>query len=423
MATDVNVQYFSHLNGLNLGNNWGDMIRLLDTCLVNGLGFSSITAASIDSNGDINLTFFADHKALLFQIVELTGFTPANINGLYRIKGVPSSKQLILKAQLTGQTVLANGTAKLASLGYEIIFRDSGDVKRAYRAKNPSVNHPFIRVDETISDGTNSYTSTYAKYAMVGLIENMAHIDDYEDKSKLQLPLNTGNYKLNWRISGTGVGVLRGWSKWYFAARPIGSGGDDTVSPANGNRPFTLCGDKNAFYLLNSYDLTSRDKKINGCGLFNDNSIETSELIPNWFLMSHLDSSSANSSSQPYSIVGGSTLTYQKEQACFFIPRYNLTNRLSNNVKAYPIVPDYKTGHSDLNLTPIYEACFSIPIHDELARLRGDLKHINYVASSSMFAITTSTPRLSNNSMFVNESCYNPNGLYTGVSFYLGELE
>lgn len=423
MSTDVNVQYFSHLNGLNLGNNWGDMIRLLDTCLVNGLAFSSITAASIDSNGDINITFFAVHKALLFQIVELTGFTPANINGLYRIKGVPSSKQLILKAQLTGQTVLANGTAKLASLGYEIIFRDSGDVKRAYRAKNPSVNHPFIRVDETISDGTNSYTSTYAKYAMVGLIENMTHIDDVNDSSKLQLPLATLQFNRNWAISGTGASVNRGWSKWYFANRSISDSGSDSSSPTAGNRPFTICGDKNAFYLLNSYDLAARDKKVNGCGLFNDNSIETSELIPNWFLMTHLELATASSSSQPFSNIGGSTLTYQKEQACFFTTRFNLTTRISNHVKAYQITPDYRTGDSTLNLSPTWEAGLTIPFHDELSRLRGDLKHINYIASTSMFSMPTTTPRLSSNSMYVLDSSYNPNNYYTGVSFYLGELE
>jgi hypothetical protein len=74
MATDLKVQFFSHLNG-GL-NNWGDLIRLLDTCLVNGLAFTSVTAASIDANGDINLTFFAAHNAVLFQIVELSGFSP-----------------------------------------------------------------------------------------------------------------------------------------------------------------------------------------------------------------------------------------------------------------------------------------------------------------------------------------------------------
>ncbi|TNX85350.1 hypothetical protein FHY67_14955, partial [Acinetobacter radioresistens] len=76
MATDVDVQFFSHLNGLVLDHNWGDLIRLLDTCLVNGLPLTAITSATIDAQGDITLNLYADHKCLLFQIIELTGFAP-----------------------------------------------------------------------------------------------------------------------------------------------------------------------------------------------------------------------------------------------------------------------------------------------------------------------------------------------------------
>jgi hypothetical protein len=52
---------------------------------------------------------------------------------------------------------------------------------------------------------------------MVGLIENMTHIDDYQDTSKLQLPLDTNDFKKNWKITGTGATVVRGWSKWHWA--------------------------------------------------------------------------------------------------------------------------------------------------------------------------------------------------------------
>ena len=144
MATDVNVQFFSHLNGLALGNNWGDMIRLLDTCLVNGLALPNVTAASIDANGDINLTFFAAHNAVLFQIVELSSFpsvsvdgVTTSVNGKYRIKGAPTTTQLILKGNIVRNienpptvTFTSFGSAKLAPLGYDIIYRDAGDVKR-----------------------------------------------------------------------------------------------------------------------------------------------------------------------------------------------------------------------------------------------------------------------------------------------------
>ena len=106
MATDVDVQYFSHLNGLVLGNNWGDLIRLLDKALVTGVDFTQITAASIDAQGDVHITLFAAHNAMLFQVVELSGFTPNSLNQKYRIKGVPSTAQLILKPKdsITGTT-------------------------------------------------------------------------------------------------------------------------------------------------------------------------------------------------------------------------------------------------------------------------------------------------------------------------------
>ena len=68
MATDVGVQFFSYLNGLVLSNTWGDMIRLLDACLVNGVALPSVTSASVDEQGDVHLTLFAPHKALLLQV-------------------------------------------------------------------------------------------------------------------------------------------------------------------------------------------------------------------------------------------------------------------------------------------------------------------------------------------------------------------
>lgn len=430
MSTDVNIQYFSHLNGLALGNNWGDMIRLLDTCLVNGLAFSSITAASIDSNGDINLTFFADHKALLFQIVELTGFSPSEINGKYRIKGTPTTAQLILKAAHTGKTIATVGTAKLASLGYEIIFRDANDVKRVYRAKNPTAQHPFVRIDETISDGTNTYNSSYAKSAMVGLIENMAHIDDYLDPNKLQLPLDTSNFSKNWKINGTGTNVVRGWSKWYWATNEFNSSllseSQEPVA-ASWGRTFTLSGDKDSFYLLQNPVGIWEYKILNGCGLFN--SALADDVIPNWFLMT---TNNSNAASYGFYQVDGITpiVGYndiQKTQ--FIIPTYSLNERIKNNEYAYHLAPTYQSGKSNLytgNDVPALE----IPFYDSglmsngVKRLRGSLKHLYYAGKQTNANQTT--PILSGGSMYITDACYTASSTqssYGCVYFYLGELE
>lgn len=426
MPADVNVQFFSNLNNIPLGPNWGDLIRLLDKALVTGIDFSQVTAASINQNGDVLLTFYADHKALLFQIVELSGFIPASLNQKYRIKGVPSATQLTLRAHenISQTSITTIGTAKLAPLGYDIIFRDTNDIKRVYRAKNPTNTHPFIRVDESLSslDGTSSYNSAYAKYAVIGLLESMEHIDDFERSDVLQLPFNPNNPKATWSISGTGANVARGTSRWYYAARAISTNGADTQTPNNGNRAFTLVGDKNAFYLLNSYTNSDpRDKKINGCGLFD--SAMDSGLTPNWFLMTHIPTYTGVSNSVSFwSEPGGVTLLYQKENACFYVPAYNMINKLVAHTKAHAIMPDYRTGDSTLNLNPFMQACMTIPFHDSNNNLRGTLKHILYVASASFYPFTSTTPQPAGESMYVIDSAYTPNNNYTGVSFYLGEL-
>ena len=422
MATDVNVQFFSHLNGLVLGNNWGDLIRLLDVCLVNGLTLPGISSASINGTGDLILTFTTAHNCMLFQIVEMTGFSPSSLNMKYRIKGVPSNTQIILKAQLSGQTITANGTAKIASLGYEIIFRDVNDVKRVYRAKNPISVHPYIRVDETISDGSNIYSATYAKSAMVGLLENMTHIDDYQDTSKLQLPLDTNDFSKNWKINGTGNSVVRGWCKWYWAMQSGGwNTSADSTSPVNGNRAFTLIGDADAFYLLNQTDLGSTSRHLNGCGLFN--SALKNDVIPNWFLMSFEKFVAASvATNRPRTKTGTPLMRYSSEQITsnYFVPKFSELTKISDKTYAIPILPSNYSGADNLYSGSNVPA-LEIPFYDEQSYLRGTLFHVCYSGKNASPTATTTV--LSDNSMYVYDiASYgkSSNGMFY---FYLGEIE
>lgn len=424
MATDVDVQFFSHLNGLTLGNNWGDLIRLLDKALVTGIDFTQITAASIDAQGDVHITLYAAHNAMLFQVVELLGFSPASLNQKYRIKGVPSATQLILKPKtdIAERSITTTGTGKLASLGYEIIFRDTNDVKRVYRAKNPTAQHPFIRVDETISDGTNSYTSTYAKYAMVGLIENMTHIDDYEDTAKLQLPIDTVDFKKNWKIAGTGSTVVRGWSKWYWATSTTGPRNGGVVAgqtAVNGNRNFTLIGDSNAFYLLSPLVAASMEYKIlYGCGIYNS-SLKT-DVIPAWFLFASLNSVNAQTQDSPAK--GRLPLLYGDNERKFIIPTYDLTTKIKNHVYCNPILIDNYTGMPNSPLFNTSLAALEIPMYDENNVLRGTLKHVCY-SGNNLQSKTVTTPMLAENSMYIADSSISISNNLGGLYFYLGEIE
>lgn len=429
MATDVDVQYFSHLNGLTLGNNWGDLIRLLDTCLVNGLALPSVTSASIDAQGDITLNLYSAHNCLLFQIVELTGFNAVSlggetrqVNGKYRIKGLPSANQLILKGVVrtdtnpTAVNLISIGTAKLASLGYEIIFRDSADVKRVYRAKNPTSTHPFIRVDETISDETNSYTSTYAKYAMVGLLEHMNHIDDYENPEVLQLPFDPVDPAKNWKISGTGTAVVRGWASWVWNSASTNNDYMQLsgVAPAR-NINFTLAGDADAFYLLCGA-IGQAQKQMYGCGIY-DSSLVSAK--PPHFLFAQLGTDAASVTRHLGNYLGSSPL-HISESGCAFWT-YNIDPTQKNHITTVGITHTLTSGVTNIaasNTVPAIE----IPIRDA-AYLKGGLKHICYLAKN--MGLSNTSPIVDGLSIYVFEnvrSQANNQSTLGGFAFYLGEI-
>lgn len=427
MATDVDVQFFSHLNGLTLGNNWGDMIRLLDKALVNGIDFTQITAASIDTQGDVHITLYSAHNAMLFQVVELSGFTPASLNQKYRIKGVPNTTQLILKPKLdiTERSITTIGAGKLSALGYDIIFRDAADVKRVYRAKNPTAQHPFIRVDESIASDTGSYTSTYAKYAMVGLLEHMNHIDDYQNPSVLQLPLDPSDPAKNWKITATGTTARRGWSRWYWARNSDTVGySNDNEAPSTGSRSFTICGDSNAFYLQTAVSVTSNGAKgkiVNGTGLFNDPDLAS--LTPSWFLMSTLADMSANYNFSFFylgtTFPGILPLSYADSHAKFLILKKSLDGLARAQTQATPILIDNASGASS-KFNSGEAAFLTVPFGDVDKYIRGTLPHILY--SSTNITGSATKPLLAGNQMYVTDVAFTVN-LGGGFGYYLGELE
>lgn len=420
MATDVDVQFFSHLNGLALGNNWGDLIRLLDKALVNGIDFTSITAASIDAQGDVHITLYAAHNAMLFQVVELSGFTPASLNQKYRIKGVPNATQLILKPHTTiVETSIATvGAGKLAPLGYEIIFRDANDVKRVYRAKNPTSQHPFIRVDESLSDGTNSYNSSYAKYAMVGLLEHMDHIDDYQNPDVLQLPFDPSDPSKNWKITGTGTGVVRGWSRWYYAlatAPQAGGNHYDSDAPVAGGRSFLITGNLDAFYFQGQNN-PGTSAYLRGCGIFNSSLPDS--IIPNWFLMSTLKTVGASTGSVFRSIIGSVPFYHSTTTASFFVPTFNEADKLAGHVRAEPIIPSLSSGIANV-YSANSVAALEVPFFDASKFLRGSLKHVYYNGKSVSSEPSVPTPLIVGGSVFL----IFPDATVSTVIYYLGELE
>lgn len=414
--SNLGAQYFSHLNGLSLTNSWGEMIRILDICLVDGLTLPPITSAEVGELGDIVLDFSSNHNCQLFQIVELMGF--AEFTGEYRVKGVPSSTRIVLKATFAAQVISVLGSARIAPLGYETVFTATD--KRVYRAKNPESNHPYIRVDESLQ-GVGSYTATYQKFAMVGLLESMSHIDDVNNPDVLQLPFTPSNPSRNWDITGTGGAVVRGWSKWFWGRNgnsPTDSWEEATLSTSFSNRRFTLVGDKDAFYLQIQAHNNGTHKTVYGTGIFDSGM--SNAVIPNWFLMTTLREGSASSGYNFSSVNGGMPLGFDETRSRFFTTRFSIENPLSAHVDAQPIMPSYYSGQSNLYSANNVSG-LEIPFKDTLNYLRGTLKHILF--SGKSFTQTQTTPVLDDANMYVVDSYYGASGTTCNMLYYLGELD
>ena len=429
MAIDLRVQYFSHLNGLNLNVAWGSLLSLYDTCLVTGLELSGVVAGTV-VGGDLELEFLSNHQCLLFQIVELRNFQPEIFNTRYRVVGVLIPTKLVLKGEaILNDNPTVVGQAKLSPLGYETIF--SAEKKRVYRAKSASSYHPYIRMDETITDGSNVYNANYSRSLMIGLIEDMVHIDDYENPDKLQLPPTASNLKENWQIVGAGTTVVRGRCKHYW-----GMGGSSFASAVETTQayiaesvpiPFTLVGDEDAVYVHNSVTVGAtsqlQNKALRGFGIMD--AVTDSSIIPPWFLMVPDRKGIPADTSKTLYDVGGMPLSYGGGAQRFLMPRYTPLAKMSDSIDVTPIMPDNSTGRTDL-FSNTHCAALQIPVYDSLGNLRGTLKHVCYSGNSRGFIETL--PLLSGNSMYVADNVYGRFGSgsasgESSVYHYLGELE
>lgn len=285
-------------------------------------------------------------------------------------------------------------------------------------------------MDETLVDGSNSYSDTYSRSLMVGLIENMAHIDDYENTSKLQLPLNTANFKENWQISGTGSSVIRGRCKHYWAmgGAAFAAAIETNTTYVSGTTllPFTMCGDRQAVYMCNPVTVGNtgqlKYKSLRGFGLFE--SATDDSIIPPWFLMlPDRQATGANTSKTLYD-VGGMPLTHSINGSKFHITKYTPLAKISNSTTAIPVLPDFASGNSNI-LGNTACAALEVPIYDSDKNLRGNLKHVCY-SGNSRGSINT-TPILSGSSMYVSDAVYGATGVGAAgdgsIYFYLGELD
>lgn len=295
MVTNKTVKFFTsdNNNAPQLQNASGSMITLLDACLVTGIQVGVIN--SLSSTGlEATAVFGLPHNLKKYQVVRVSGATQAEYNGDFKIKQVVNATTIKFELNSVASVANASGTINcmLAPLNWDKPFSSStalGGGRAAYRSKDETLsNRPFLRVvDERIS----SYSNNYAKYAKVGIVEEMTGIDVMQG---VQAPYIASATTRNWNPTGSGVNIKNGWAKWYYYT--LGEYNYDSISLVDyetENRSWMVIGTESAFYILNDVDnqknIPDEEKELAFCygfGAFNP--IANDDLFTHFLLASNV---------------------------------------------------------------------------------------------------------------------------------------
>lgn len=242
------IKYFSstHANAPTIGNNWGDLTSLLDALLVNGYNLK--TVASITRSGSTaTATVSAGHSYHVGAIVKIEGAAQADYNGEFEVLTADSTTFTYAVSGSPASPATGTISAKIAPLGFEI-YQTDGAHKRAYRSTDAASSKPVLLVNAG-AKGTNpagtTYDTTWAKWANVGIVEDMTDINTIVGA---QAPYDPAYPTRNW--DGGGNANQYGWAKWYWAmADALYSENNQYGTIAAGNRIWVLVGDGRSFYL------------------------------------------------------------------------------------------------------------------------------------------------------------------------------
>src|SRR6218665_977632 len=157
--SDLTVKYFnSGMTGApQISNNWGDLVTMLDACLVNGFALKAIdTLTSV--GGVATATITSGHAYLPNQVVLIAGAEQPEYNGSFRVltTNTTTFTFAVTGTPVSPATKTTNITAKVETLGWDKPF--VGTNKAAYRSKNPQSPQNILLIDDSLK--TPGYTTT-----------------------------------------------------------------------------------------------------------------------------------------------------------------------------------------------------------------------------------------------------------------------
>lgn len=181
MSDTYSVNYITHtMRGAPViqGNAPGCLIAVLDCLLINGWGLAAPQSLTVAA-GVATATFASATAWDVGAVIEVTGASPAEINGRWRV-ATSSGNTLTFATTAADGTYTGTMGIKYAGAGWEKVF--SGTNRAAYRSTDVTGSRFYLRIDH--SNGL---------YARVRGYEAMTDIDT-----------GTGLFPLDSQFSGGG---------------------------------------------------------------------------------------------------------------------------------------------------------------------------------------------------------------------------
>ncbi|MEP6587135.1 MAG: hypothetical protein ABJA84_00055 [Polaromonas sp.] len=246
---DIPVKYYtSSMQGApQLTNEWGDLVTMLDACLVTGFNLKSVTTLT-SAAGIATATISAGHLYEVDQVLLMAGADQAEYNGDVRVLTANATQFTFAVAGTPASPATGTLSVKVAPLNFDIAF--TGTNKRVYRSKNVLSNRPYLRVDNSLDP---AYTTTYAKKGKVTMAEAMTDVDTFVANTG-RAPFDPVIPTKNEVGTGSGTTAVDGWYKWYYARAENNGNGQDQTAPATFNRSWVLVGDDRGFYFFASWN-------------------------------------------------------------------------------------------------------------------------------------------------------------------------
>lgn len=229
-----------------MGHSNGDLLRVLDDCLVNG--WNEISAEGVIAENDyVTLTFSTGHGFLQNQIIVIEGAVNPQLNGSHRAKRLTPTTIDIDVSGVVDETGII--TAKIKPLGWESIFGATDTLKRAYRSLSPNSTKRVIYLDMTIPVGSGYSASEPVKRAVVSVCSDMQVLG--EQIGSLTDSINNFPTHINGSLF------------WYQKRN-----NSKTGVPPNTASKWKVVGNKDFFYLLISWSAFSSLDGTNRADVF-----------------------------------------------------------------------------------------------------------------------------------------------------------